>query len=126
MIVFGAVERGGGYYLSRDLFRLDASTIWRFGVADRGHHGTDPSGETISAFCAWCTAFHNCLLSDGLFKGVRIAVDAKTLRHPDRWWAILLAAACAGGAGRTLLVLRPGTRGKSADISWVRRCFWTA
>ena len=59
-------------------------------------------GETIGFLCV---VYGILVLSDGLFK-VQIAVDAKRFGI-DRWWAILLAAACAGVLG-VLLVLRPG------------------
>ena len=77
MIVFGTVKVAG--YLSRDLFRLAFQYDLAFGVL--------------------------LMALVGLFK-VQIAVDAKRFGI-DRWWAILLAAACAGVLG-VLLVLRPG------------------
>ena len=102
MIVFGAVKVAG--YLSRDLFRLAFQYDLAFGVLlmALGIVTLTHPGETIGFLCV---VYGILVLSDGLFK-VQIAVDAKRFGI-DRWWAILLAAACAGVLG-VLLVLRPG------------------
>ena len=120
MIVFGAVKVAG--YLSRDLFRLAFQYDLAFGVLlmALGIVTLTHPGETIGFLCV---VYGILVLSDGLFK-VQIAVDAKRFGI-DRWWAILLAAACAGVLG-VLLVLRPGEGAQALTCSWVRRCFWTA
>ena len=91
MIVFGAVKVAG--YLSRDLFRLAFQYDLAFGVLliALGIVTLTHPGETIGFLCV---VYGILVLSDGLFK-VQIAVDAKRFGI-DRWWAILLAAACAG------------------------------
>ena len=90
MIVFGAVKVAG--YLSRDLFRLAFQYDLAFGVLliALGIVTLTHPGETIGFLCV---VYGILVLSDGLFK-VQIAVDAKRFGI-DRWWAILLAAACA-------------------------------
>ena len=90
MIVFGAVKVAG--YLSRDLFRLAFQYDLAFGVLliALGIVTLTHPGETIGFLCV---VYGILVLSDGLLK-VQIAVDAKRFGI-DRWWAILLAAACA-------------------------------
>ena len=102
LIVFGVTKLTG--FFSKDLYRLAFQYDLAFGVLliALGIVTLTHPGETIGFLCV---VYGILVLSDGLFK-VQIAVDAKRFGI-DRWWAILLAAACAGVLG-VLLVLRPG------------------
>jgi len=98
LILFGAIKLVG--YFSRDLFRLAFQYDLAFGVLlmALGIVTLTHPGETIGFLCV---VYGILVLSDGLFK-VQIAVDAKRFGI-DRWWAILLAAACAGVLGVLLV-----------------------
>ena len=102
LIAFGAIKLVG--YFSKDLFRLAFENDLAGGILMMAL-GSCLFLHTKDTLLFFCTVLGILILSDGLFK-VQIAVDAKRFGI-DRWWAILLAAACAGVLG-VLLVLRPG------------------